>query len=212
MNFLDLPLEIVLQVLQHTFPPWSATMSITCELSPIPNTRILRTCHTFYKHGVLALQSSFTGEFIRHDRRGCIINTNLEPCKWYSWIMSHTRILHLHDAYFTIWYIPRYWEFYPALEGFIVSVVPERAYNDPSVEMPDFAARVQRCGARTTRFARAYYAFHGYLFDEAFVRVWKDMHAHERGDGKWPAIEYRYCDCQCHPGRQTVSLLFFLLT
>ena len=202
-SLVSLPIELIIHILQEVYVPWTATMSLTCQLAPIPNIALLRTCSLFNFHDITAIHSAFSGEFVRHDRRGCIIDANLEPRKWYSWIMANTRTLNLHDAYFTIWYIPTYWQFYPRLKRFVLSIGQESTYNDPTIEMPDFEDRRRRCDQRTGTLIKRDYSFHGYLFDELFVSIFKDMQ--KAGGRQWPEVEYRFWDCRCHPKRQTVS-------
>lgn len=201
-SLVDLPNEILHQILSLLFPPWCATMSLTCELKPIPNTRALRTCRYFYEQGTQLIQKRFTGEFIRYDRRGCIVDRCLSPQKWYAWIMNHTTTLHLYDADLRGWYIPEYWMYYPKLEWFRVSVLDEQTYRDVAAEMPDFHQRRWRCNERTTRLENGDYNHHQFLFSEVFVSVYKGLRIGKRE--VWPAVEYQYYDCRCHPGRKTV--------
>lgn len=202
-SLLDLPNEILLQILSYIFAPWSATMSLTCELAPIPHSRILRTNRYFLENGTNLIRRRFTGEFIRYDRRGCIIDRQLEPRKWYAWIMDNTIVLHLYDADLRGWYIPQYWLYYPQLEWFRVSVLHEQTYRDVANEMPDFVQRRWRCNERTTRLENGDYNHHQFLFSEMFLPIYKGLRIGKRE--VWPGVEYQFYDCQCHPDRKTVS-------
>jgi len=205
-----LPPEIVTQFIQHVFPPWSAIVSLSCQLSPIPNISVLRTCRFFYIEGTKILKSSFSGEFIRHDSSGSMIFPDLEIRRWSLWIKENTRVLHIWDASFEKWYIPRYWLSYPALERFKITVIPEQTYNDPATEMPDYAQRVQSCEQRMQLYARSCYDRVMRLFAELCSGVYKDMMKYERS--KWPSAEYRFTECRCHPLRQIVKITSFETT
>lgn len=201
-----LPEELIIQIITQIFRPWSATVDITCQLQPILHTQLLRTCRFFHKEGIRQIKKSFTGEFIRYDRRGCIVDQNLRPTKWYRWIMANTTTLHIHDAGFTMWYVRRYWEAYPKLERFRVTVLQEPTYaygGDLAVEMPDYLDRRGRCDGRTQQFVEGRYGNHEQLFLESCSAVHNDLRTHGRPE--WPLVEYRFHDCRCHPERRTVG-------
>lgn len=203
-----LPKELTIQILTHIFQPWSATVDITCELQPILHTQVLRTCTFFHAEGIRLIKRAFTGEFIRYDRRGCIIDQNLKPLGWYRWIMQHTTTLHIHDAGFTLWYINRYWEAYPRLERFCVTVLQESTYaGNPAVEMPDYLDRRARCDMRTQHFVEGQYSFHRQLFLESSSAIYNNLKLCQRE--QWPLVEYRFHDCRCHPERRTVGQAYF---
>lgn len=200
-----LPKELITLILSHVFQPWTATVDITCELQPILHTKTLRTCRFFHQEGIRQIKKAFTGELIRYDRRGRVVDQNLKPLGWYRWIMQNTTTLHIHDAGFMLWYIKRYWEAYPRLDRFRITVLQEPTYGgNPAAEMPDYLSRRARCNTRTQNFARGLYTFHRQLFFEFSSSICNDILTHQRS--VWPSIEYRFHDCRCHPERQTVRL------
>lgn len=201
--FDTLPRELIIEVIAQIFQPWSATVDITCSLQPILHTQTLRTCKFFHREGVKLIKKSFTGEFIRYDRRGCIVDQNLEPVKWYRWIMRNTTTLHIHDADFTRWYINRYWESYPLLKRFRITLLQESTYGNPAIEMPDYLDRRRRCDSRTQQFVEGHYTSHRQLFSELFTSIYDSLMTYDRE--QWPLVEYRFHDCRCHPERRTVS-------
>lgn len=101
MYVLDLPYEVLGVIFEHVFTKWTATMDLTCQLSAIPNIRILRACRMFHDIGSCKLKSAFSGEFIREDSRGCIKDPNLQPRTWYTWIIQNCKTLVINDAYYT---------------------------------------------------------------------------------------------------------------
>lgn len=200
-----LPNEILIKIIGHVFQPWSATIDITCQLQPIAHTRILRTCKLFHEIGTEAIKKSFTGEFIRHDRRGQIRNRDLKPVQWYQWIMQNTITLHMMDASFSLWFIVKYWEYYPLLKTFRITVVPEPIYRNVAAEMPDYLDRCVRCDIKTQTLVGGNYGYHSQVFHELTTAVYDNIVTFGR-DG-WPSIEYRFNDCRCHPERLTVSMI-----
>lgn len=198
-----LPKELIIKIISHIFQPWSATVDITCELRPILHTQILRTCKFFHAEGARLVKRAFTGEFIRYDRRGCIVDRNLKPVSWYRWIMQNTTTLHIHDAGFSSWYINRYWEAYPRLQRFLITVLQESTYGgNPAAEMPDYLDRRSRCDMRTQHFVEGKYSFHRQLFLESTSAIYDNLRVHKQ---LWPLVEYQFYDCRCHPERRTVS-------
>ena len=187
MHLLDLPPEIIIRILKHVFSPWSATMSATYrrtlrsqtvraldtytgtlsyQLSPIRNIQVLRTNNFFCTVGINILMKSFTGEFVRHDKGGRLVDQNLEPREWLRWIMQHTKVLHLQDTNPRLWYISGYWNYYPALETFRTTKLPAENYTNMVFGMPGFEEQRRSCDERHSRFAKADYKHHSWLFDE----------------------------------------------
>lgn len=133
------------------------------------------------------------------------MDRNLKPVGWYGWIMQNTTTLHIHDAGFTLWYVNRYWEAYPRLERFLVTVLQESTYGgNPAAEMPDYLDRRNRCDMRTQHFVEGHYTFHRQLFLESSSSIYHNVKLHNRQ--RWPSVEYRFHDCRCHPERRTVGL------
>lgn len=203
MKLMELPDEILLEIIQHIFPPWSAWVSYSCELSRIENVQILRVNKLFHNAGLRALQKSFTGELQRYDRRGRIVDVKFAYGPWYAWFMENTTTLHLLDSPSSTWYITNYWRHYPRLKRFCISITHDTACYNQSTDIHGLQQRQKRCDAITTRWLNGELDLRRYMWGE-LRRVWHDMLQHERET--WPELEIRNVTCSCHASRQTVCL------
>lgn len=195
-----LPKELITQILATLFPPWSAATSADKPvLQSIPDIQVLRTCKSFLLDGTKQIQKSYTGELNWYDPSTLVLD-GPEPAKrWHRWVAQHTTLIFNHVANRKRWYIYTYWQSYPLLKLFCVTV----PYHTIPPQGPLTERERQECETRTRRALESRYQYHSCLLSDVLEKVYPDMILHDRVE--WPHIEYHVLDCRCHPGRGMVS-------